>query len=605
MRFARLMTSMFSLAVLTLWGAASSAENQVAAENALAGTSDWQLTLPARNREIEGYGSATSINRGDFISLFVNTAAPSFRIELFRTGWYRGLGARKLLGPITLAGQLQVMPARDPATGLKDCNWIQSYRLSTRDPTTGDPWPTGVYLARLTESTGGKQAFIIFVLRDDSHRPDVLFQLPVTTYQAYNFWGGRSLYGWGSGDALPWGSTGGTAATKVSFNRPYAISTNTAAAYGNGAGDYLTNVQPVAQGYPISSAGWDYNMVRWLEKAQYDVGYITNIDTHRSAATVQNTQVLLLHGHDEYWTWQMRANVEAARDAGTNLAFFSANTAYWQIRLEPTPTNGAPDRLIVAYRQAIKDPYYTDNDPTNDKYITVRFRDPPLSRPEESMKGTQYIRDPVDGDLVVSNAAHWVFQGTGLANQQRLPGLLGYEVDGRFGSEPSNTVTLTHSPVVAAPTGKAGDYSQMTIYTAASGAQVFGTGSIQWSWGLDDFNAPALRTSRLSNPAQTITTNVLSTFGAKAGTRLPPLVTSSQASCTRLRALSEIHLLGQPPSKVELVDKNGRPTNAIDGLSTTTIDDDQVYASPNCSGWIRAEADTLPSNQARKRATFD
>ena len=171
-----------------------------------------------------------------------------------------------------------------------DCNWIESYSIQTRDSSSGDPWHTGIYLARLTESAGQKQAYIIFVVRDDSHRPDVLFQLPVTTYQAYNFWGGKSLYKWGSGSAPPWGSTSGTAATKVSFNRPYAISTNPAAAFGNGAGEFLANVQPVAQGYPISSAGWDYNMVRWLEKEQYDVGYVTNIDTHTVVCAVAERQ---------------------------------------------------------------------------------------------------------------------------------------------------------------------------------------------------------------------------------------------------------------------------------------------------------------------------
>ena len=654
------------MAVFALSISSARAANEVALENSLPGTSDWGLTNPATGRQIEGYASATSVNRGDPISLYVSTAAPSFRIEVFRMGWYQGLGARRVAGPITVAGGLQPVPAPDPATGLVDANWTASYVLQTRDAASGAPWSTGVYLARLTESAAGKQSYIIFVVRDDAQKPDILFQLPVTTYQAYNFWGGKSLYGWGSGSALPWGSTSGTAATKVSFNRPYAGSTNPAAAYGIGAGEFLTNVQPVAQGYPISSAGWDYNMVRWLEKEQYNVGYITSIDTGRSASRVANTKIFMSQGHDEYWTSQMRSNVEAARDAGVNLAFFSGNTAYWQIRLEPSPATGAADRVIVEYRTAAADPYSSDGDPTNDQYTTVRFRDAPVSRPEAAMKGNQYILDPFDGDLIVTNAAHWVFAGTGLANQDRLPGLLGYEVDGVAGSSPANTVTLTSTPVAAQPSGQPSGSSQMTIYTAASGAQVFSTGSIQWSWGLDDFNAPALRTSRSSAAAATITRNVLDEFGASPGAS-----TGVSARCVRLKALSEINgnpwtsaaeigLLdtqGQALPKTgwtvagvdsqELVGEDGRATNAIDGNTATfwhtqwqganpppphnididlgsqqtltglqylprqdtgvngTIAGYQVFVSPQCTGtWTEVSQGTWAANKTLKTATF-
>lgn len=167
--------------------AAAKAANQVAVDNALPGSAHWRLDRPASNREIEGYASATSVNGGDFISLYVNTAAPSFELDVFRMGWYAGLGARRVLGPLTLPGKMQVIPRPDPATGIVDCNWVESYALETRDSITGEPWSTGVYLARLTESKSNKEAYIIFVVRDDAHRPDILFQLPVTTYQAYNF----------------------------------------------------------------------------------------------------------------------------------------------------------------------------------------------------------------------------------------------------------------------------------------------------------------------------------------------------------------------------------------------------------------------------------
>ena len=236
--------------------------NHVARENSLPGTSDWRLDDPALLREIEGYASATSVNRGEIISLFVNTAAPTFTLDVFRTGWYAGAGARRMLDPIVLPGTVQVTPAPDPATGLVEANWINAFELQTSDSIAGDPWPTGVYLVRLTESVTGKQSYIIFVVREDGYRHDVLFQLPVTTYQAYNAWGGKSLYDFNSGITEPWGSTSGIRASHISFDRPYARNPDDSAGYGTGAGEYLANVQPIGR---IDGAGWDYNMVRWLE----------------------------------------------------------------------------------------------------------------------------------------------------------------------------------------------------------------------------------------------------------------------------------------------------------------------------------------------------
>jgi hypothetical protein len=483
------------------------AHNHVATENKLPGTAAWTLANPATKREIEGYASATSVCPGDSIALHVSTSSPTFRVEVFRMGCYHGLGARLVASPITVAGGLRAVHPPDPATGLVSCDWPVSCVLAT-----GSSWATGVYLAKLTAADSGKQSYVIFVVRDDAHDHDVLFQLPVTTYQAYNYWGGKSLYPWGSGPAVPWGSTSGRPAVKVSFDRPYAASTSSRAATGIGAGDFLTNVQPVAFGYPISTAAWDYNMVRWLEREGYDVGYATSVDTHTSPALLRTPKVFVSHGHDEYWTWQMRDNVEAARDAGVNLAFFSANTSCWQIRLEPCPVSGAANRVIVGYKDAGADPYSCHSD---SHLVTTQFRQAPVCRPEEQMKGSQYILDPVDADMIVTDASHWVFRDTGLANGSRLRGLLGYEVDGRCGREPANTVTLTSTPVVRQPNGHPGQHSQMTLYTAGSGAGIFSTGTIQWSWGLDDYNAPAIRTSRLSAAAATITRNVLGGFGVE------------------------------------------------------------------------------------------
>jgi hypothetical protein len=147
----------------TLAAAFGSAQNPIQIENAKAGTSGWQLSNPATNREIEGYASLTSVNIGGNINFSVSTSNSSFNIEIFRTGWYGGIGARRLMTVSNVAGVRRSTPSPDPVTGLIDCNWPNSYTLSV--PTN---WVSGIYLARLTGIQNGKQSYIMFVVRDDN-----------------------------------------------------------------------------------------------------------------------------------------------------------------------------------------------------------------------------------------------------------------------------------------------------------------------------------------------------------------------------------------------------------------------------------------------------
>jgi hypothetical protein len=469
--------------------------NPVVVENARAGTADWRLDRPATAREIEGYASATSAPRGGTIALYVNTRAPGFTLEVFRIGWYQGLGARRVFGPLPLAGTVQAEPVMEVHSGLVDCAWTDPFELSI------DDWTSGVCLARLTASDSGAQSYILFVVRDDERAADLLFQLSVTTYQAYNAWGGKSLY--------RWGSTERHRATKVSFNRPYAANAqNPAAAFGMGAGEFLANLQPHPDSYGPSNAGWDCNMVRWLEREGHDVAYCANLDTHARPHLLLQHKAFLSVGHDEYWSAPMRDHVEAARDAGVHLGFFSANSAYWQIRFEPSATSGSADRIMVCHKKAKRDPLFE----TERSRVTDKWRSADVDRPEEQLIGVMYAGDPVDGDIVVPDASHWMFDGSGLINGARLRGLLGYEVDAVQGRGPGGVEILAASPWTALNDPQQQGVAHMSLYTAGSGALVFATGSIQWAWGLDDFNVPALRSSRLSSAAQQVTRNLLARF---------------------------------------------------------------------------------------------
>ena len=141
-----LKTSAASLAGLTLTGKNAfggllggmlSPSNPIVIENAKPGTAEWMLDNPARNREIEGYASLTSVARGDEISFFVNTAEPNYTIEIFRLGWYGGLGGRRMTNPVTRKGRRQTMPSPNPTTGLIECNWKHEYEFDI--PRSSDP----------------------------------------------------------------------------------------------------------------------------------------------------------------------------------------------------------------------------------------------------------------------------------------------------------------------------------------------------------------------------------------------------------------------------------------------------------------------------------
>ncbi|MGB8338091.1 MAG: N,N-dimethylformamidase beta subunit family domain-containing protein, partial [Burkholderiales bacterium] len=216
-------------------------------------TSSWGITNQASNHEIEGYASAASVARGRSINFYVNTNDPinnpTYTLDVFRLGWYKDAGGRRMLLPVVGVGLPTApqppCPVVDAATSLQECNWNVSYTLpvpnNVADPTD---WASGYYLARLTGSSG-KQANIRFVVRDDNRTADLMMQASVTTQQAYNNWGGKSLYDFNSTNSQP--------ATKVSFNRPFIGS------------------------FPDQ---YETRMLRFLEKEGYDVVYSTNLDTH-------------------------------------------------------------------------------------------------------------------------------------------------------------------------------------------------------------------------------------------------------------------------------------------------------------------------------------
>ena len=175
-----------------------------------------------------------------------------------------------------------------------------------------------------------------FCVRDDTSRAAIVIQHSVTTWQAYNRWGGYSLYYGNTGGALsfthaPAGGTYADRARIVSFDRPYDYD------WASGAADFVGNEIPV---------------IYQAEQLGLDVTYWTDVDLHANPQLLSNHKALISLGHDEYWSAPMRVGAQRALAAGVNLAFLGANACYRQIRFEPSPLGQqpAPDLLQVGGR---------------------------------------------------------------------------------------------------------------------------------------------------------------------------------------------------------------------------------------------------------------
>ena len=488
-----LVALLVSLALLPVKGSIATGPNPIVVENQQPGTSDWQMGRPGFQLsndvtgQIKGYASATSVNKGGAIAFHVSVnPAQHFTADIFRMGWYGGLRGRFMtrLGPIPGTKQRTCTP--NTTTGIIDCAWSPSYTLTV--PTT---WTSGVYLAQLTNAQN-YQSYMTFVVRDDARTADLLFQQSVTTYQAYNNYPadgatGKSLYDFNShGATVP--ASGGRRAAKVSFNRPYA------ATAGHGSG------------FDGNSWNWERYYIGWLEQNGYDVAYATNLDTHTSGAHLMEFKAFLSVGHDEYWSKAMVDNVTAARDAGVNLGFFGSNTAYWQVRFEPS-ASGVANRVMVCYKDAARDPI-------KNQTATVLWRDPPVNRPEQALVGIQYtshLQGEGQGAMyVVQNSSHWVWSGTGFTDGTKVPGILGYETDRLMSEYPSPAGTdyaiLSGSPVV--DNAGRSDTANTSVYRAPSGAWVFGSGTNHWSYGL---GMPGVTDARIQRATANILTRFLST----------------------------------------------------------------------------------------------
>ncbi|MGE5226262.1 MAG: N,N-dimethylformamidase beta subunit family domain-containing protein [Planctomycetaceae bacterium] len=410
-------------------------------ENAKPGTRDWRIASAAPT-DIQGYADRVSAQRGDKVRLYVDTTAATYHVDAYRLGWYGGDGARLVWSSAALNGVHQRRPTMDPKTHMVEAPWKRSLTI-----TIGPRWVQGDYLLKLVASTGG-QSYVPLVIRDDASRAPIAIVNPVTTWQAYNYWGDASLYD---------GPSGGSSdrATVVSYDRPYDQQ--------RGAGRLLD----------------DLPLIGLVESQGFDLTYLTDLDLHARPGLLRRHRGVLFTAHDEYWSTAMRSGVTKARAAGVNLAFFGANAVYWHIRVKDSPLG--PGRRIVCYKSAAEDPLSG----VNDAEVTVKWRDPPLRQPETSLLGSMYGCYGVSPqDMVVGNAKAWIYDGTGLRNGDAIAGVVSGEVDWVWEKKPTpgNLQVLAHSRISCGDGSHV--HTDMVYYSTRSHAGVFHTGSIGWLEGM-------------------------------------------------------------------------------------------------------------------------
>jgi hypothetical protein len=428
----------------------------IVAENAKTGHA-WWVNTPQLPGDIEGYANTVSAQVGDTVTLFVSTTVTHFHVEAYRMGYYQGIGARLVFQSDEVAGVHQAAPIIVRPANTIECNWNPSLTI-----TVGPTWPPGAYLLKLV-GPSNEQQFVPLCVRDDTSTAAVVIQSSFTTWQAYNRWGGYSLYYGNRNGLLSFthnpgpGANFGDRSRIVTFDRPYDHD------WASGASDFVGNEFPV---------------IYQAEQLGLDVTYWTDIDFHARPQLLLKHKAMLSLGHDEYWSMPMRSAGLQAVAGGVNLAFLGANACYRQIRLQDSPLG--PNRQQICYKSAVEDPMYG----VNNSLVTVNWPQAPVLEPECQLIGASYQDVGASAPLVITDAGSWLFAGTGLTPNQSLPGVIQGEFD-RYvpgSAAPTNTDVLAHSLIA----DRGNNFSDITWYTVPKGGGVLATGNASWIGMLSD-----------------------------------------------------------------------------------------------------------------------
>lgn len=440
----------------------------VAWENRLPGTpwrnvpSHWSATPT-----LEGFlGQHASTAQRRNVDVYVNSTLRSIRIMAYRIGHYNGVGQRLVWTSAPVPVRRQAPPTLERETRMVSCPW----RVTTSIDTTG--WPEGFYYLVLTGGSG-RDHMIPLVVEPASVAGKAVLVLNDCTMQAYNDWGGYSLY------AGP-GHRSADRSYKVSFDRPYR----------NFDEVERRNAPLIRSAEAISDPG-------------LSLAYTTEARISGNPDLVGGAAAVIFSAHSEYWSPALRRYVEAARDTGTNIVFFGANNVYWRTRLEASFTG--VDRVLVCYRKAELDPEHLSHPDAT----TTLWRQGPAPDPESTLTGSVYGDREVKGMFTVEDPGFFAFAGTDAVRGATYPGLTAGEVDRLYPTaqrpefaHAGNLLLFAHSP--AAGVHDSHGWADSTFYTAASGAGVLNMGTLDWLQAQYDAAVPARSRAFASRVTQNI-----------------------------------------------------------------------------------------------------
>jgi hypothetical protein len=429
----------------------ATAPNPVQRENSRPGNPGWEIPAGAGTM-ITGYASKTSIAPGQ--SFHLHVAAPPgsrYRVLVYRLGWYRGVGGRLIMcvpGCRSSHAAIAQPPPTTPGsvTGLFRAPWRVTDRVEIPHDAV-----SGYYEAKL-EIVGGAYAGAVgsvpLIVHQSPAAPAsaVLVQVPVNTWEAYNRWGGKSLYQFGTS----------MHALEVSFDRPFD-----------------------QQEFHNMVTELELPWVCFLERNGIDVSYQTDVDTDTAPGSLLHHRLVFAIGHDEYWTQRVRGAFNRALALSTNL-MFGSNSGEWRMRY------AAGRRTIVEWR----DPSI---DPVHDWRLDTGFFTT-FGEPECQLMGVAHQwaaqRDltapPTPYTVVGPSSDPWL-AAAGLAPGDVIPGVVGYEWDSLIPGCFAGQVVPLMTTLIPGSDGVTHS-ADMVRATAPSGGRVFAMSTMELAWALDDLD---------------------------------------------------------------------------------------------------------------------
>jgi hypothetical protein len=444
------------------------------------GSLQFYLKEPAETTPQEslcGYASARSVLPGDAIQFHVSSQVGTYRIDIYRQALQRVFMAN-----VQVSGPAQPYPIS--RTAYRDgAGWPAAASF-----TIPMQWPSGLYLAHVYSETSGVTYDIPFVVRPVSPgaQARILLAAADTTYEAYNFWGGRSLYGHGSSGL----TNDGESYIEHIWSSPYADWLLPRALS-------LSFLRPFASavGYTRMQT-FEVPLIQWLERNRFSVDVCAASDLDQHGDMLLNYQMFVSVGHDEYWSEGMRDAAEKFIENGGNAAFLSGNTCYWAIRLS------LDGNSMICCKDKKLDP------------DTILWKD--TGRSAVSMVGTDDYNvwpnvppdKPVPGQyFVVKDKSHWVFDGTFLNNDDtfgvylRSDGIFVCVVGGETNDFGTTGVLATATFIDTSDNNRAYVGTMLSFKKGEHGGTVFNAASINWVTGLSQQEG-------LWNTADQITWNV-------------------------------------------------------------------------------------------------